>query len=57
MPPKRDVVPGVHRLGSSTVNWYLVEDEGRFTAVDAGMPGRSRQASPPPSQTRWPVVA
>lgn len=42
MPPKRDVVPGVHRLGSSTVNWYLVEDEGRFTAVDAGMPGFKR---------------
>jgi glyoxylase-like metal-dependent hydrolase (beta-lactamase superfamily II) len=29
----------VHRLGSSTVNWYLVEADGRFTAVDAGLPG------------------
>lgn len=38
----RDVVPGVHRLGSSTVNWYLVEDGGRFTAVDAGLPGFGR---------------
>jgi glyoxylase-like metal-dependent hydrolase (beta-lactamase superfamily II) len=34
----RDIVPGVHRLGSSLVNWYLVEDGGRFTAVDAGLP-------------------
>lgn len=33
-----EVVPGVHRLGSSLVNWYLVEDEGRLTAVDAGLP-------------------
>jgi len=32
-------VPGVHRLGSDRVNWYLVEDAGRFTAVDAGLPG------------------
>jgi glyoxylase-like metal-dependent hydrolase (beta-lactamase superfamily II) len=34
----RDIVPRVHRLGSSTVNWYLVEEDGRYTAVDAGMP-------------------
>jgi glyoxylase-like metal-dependent hydrolase (beta-lactamase superfamily II) len=33
-----EVVPGVHRLGSSLVNWYLVEDEGGVTAVDAGLP-------------------
>ncbi len=38
----RDVVPRVHRLGSSTVNWYLVEENGRYTAVDAGMPGFRR---------------
>ena len=42
MAAKRDIVPGVHRLGSSTVNWYLVEQDGRFTAVDAGMPGFKR---------------
>ena len=35
----RDIVPGVHRLGSSLVNWYLVEEHGRLTAVDAGLPG------------------
>ena len=39
MAPTRDLVQGVHRLGTWTVNWYLVEDGGRFTAVDAGLPG------------------
>jgi glyoxylase-like metal-dependent hydrolase (beta-lactamase superfamily II) len=34
-----EIVPGVHGLGSDRVNWYLVEDEGRLTAVDAGLPG------------------
>ena len=38
-PPARDIAPGVHRLGSSLVNWYLVEEGGRLTAVDAGLPG------------------
>lgn len=33
-----EVIPGVHRLGSHVVNWYLVEEEGRLTAVDAGLP-------------------
>lgn len=36
------VVPGVSRLGTKLVNWYLVEDEGRLTAVDAGLPGFRR---------------
>lgn len=35
----RDIAPGVHRLGSSLVNWYLVEEGGKLTAVDAGLPG------------------
>jgi glyoxylase-like metal-dependent hydrolase (beta-lactamase superfamily II) len=29
---------GVLRLGSSMVNWYAVEDGGRLTIIDAGMP-------------------
>jgi glyoxylase-like metal-dependent hydrolase (beta-lactamase superfamily II) len=33
------IVPGVTGLGSGMVNWYLVEDKGRLTAVDAGLPG------------------
>ena len=36
-----EIVPGVHRLGSSKVNWFLVQEEGRLTAVDAGIPGFS----------------
>lgn len=34
----QEVAKGVHRLGSDLVNWYLVEDGGRFTVVDAGLP-------------------
>ncbi len=38
-----EVAEGVVRLGSSLVNWYLVEDAGRVTVVDAGLPGYWRQ--------------
>ncbi len=31
--------PSLHRLGSSLVNSYLVEDGGEVTIVDAGLPG------------------
>ena len=34
----RDVVPGVHRIEDSVVNWYLVEGDGRLTIVDCGVP-------------------
>jgi glyoxylase-like metal-dependent hydrolase (beta-lactamase superfamily II) len=35
-----EVVPGVHRLGSEIVNWYLVDaGEDGLVAVDAGLPG------------------
>jgi glyoxylase-like metal-dependent hydrolase (beta-lactamase superfamily II) len=34
-----ELAPGVWGLGSELVNWYLVEDAGRLTAVDAGLPG------------------
>ena len=37
------VAPGVHRLGSSLVNFYLVEEDGRYTLVDAGLPGYFEQ--------------
>lgn len=33
------VGPGVHRLSSVHTNWYLVEDGGRLTVLDAGLPG------------------
>jgi glyoxylase-like metal-dependent hydrolase (beta-lactamase superfamily II) len=39
MAPTANLVEGVHRMGTWTVNWYLVQDGGRFTAVDAGLPG------------------
>ncbi len=36
--PTTGPAPRIHRLGSEIVNWYLVEDGGRLTAVDAGLP-------------------
>jgi glyoxylase-like metal-dependent hydrolase (beta-lactamase superfamily II) len=33
-----EVAPGVHRLGTRWVNWYVVEDGARLTVVDAGLP-------------------
>jgi glyoxylase-like metal-dependent hydrolase (beta-lactamase superfamily II) len=34
-----EVAPGVHRLGNAYINCYLIEDGGRMTLVDAGVPG------------------
>lgn len=41
---ERDVVRGVHRVadGGGNVNWYLVEDAGRLTVVDAGLAASRR---------------
>jgi glyoxylase-like metal-dependent hydrolase (beta-lactamase superfamily II) len=33
-----EVVPGVHRISDCYTNWYLVEEDGRLTVVDAGVP-------------------
>ena len=33
-----DVAEGVHRIVDSYTNWYLIEEEGRLTVVDAGVP-------------------
>jgi glyoxylase-like metal-dependent hydrolase (beta-lactamase superfamily II) len=41
-----EVVPGVRRLGSERVNFYLVEDGGKVTVVDAGLPGYWDQVEP-----------
>jgi glyoxylase-like metal-dependent hydrolase (beta-lactamase superfamily II) len=30
---------GVYRLGSAWISWFLVEEAGSFTVVDAGLPG------------------
>jgi glyoxylase-like metal-dependent hydrolase (beta-lactamase superfamily II) len=32
------IAAGVHRLGSPLVNFYLVEENGRYSLVDAGLP-------------------
>jgi glyoxylase-like metal-dependent hydrolase (beta-lactamase superfamily II) len=34
-----EVASGVHRFGSRFVNWYVVEEAGRLTVVDAGLRG------------------
>jgi glyoxylase-like metal-dependent hydrolase (beta-lactamase superfamily II) len=33
------IAPSLHRLGSSLVNSYLVEEAGSVTIIDAGLPG------------------
>ena len=33
-----EVVPGVHRVEDAYTNWYLLEDAGRLTVVDARTP-------------------
>jgi glyoxylase-like metal-dependent hydrolase (beta-lactamase superfamily II) len=33
-----EIADGIHGLGTDLVNWYLVEEDGRLTAVDAGLP-------------------
>ena len=37
--PPVEVAPGVHRLGSHFVSWFLVADGDRLTAVDGGLTG------------------
>jgi len=39
----REIAPGIYGLGSEQINWYLIEDGGRLTAVDAGLPGFARR--------------
>ena len=33
-----EIIPGVYKLGSEYVNWYLVKEGDAYTAVDAGLP-------------------
>lgn len=33
-----NVADGVHRIEDAYTNWYLIEDDGRLTIVDAGVP-------------------
>ena len=41
-----EIAPGVHRLGSDRVNFYLVVQDGRITVVDAGLSGYWEQIEP-----------
>ncbi len=40
------IKPGLHRLGSDKVNFFLVEEGGRVTMLDAGVPGYRDQLEP-----------
>lgn len=42
----REVAEGVTRLGSRWVNFYLLEEGGSVTVIDAGMPGYAGQVAP-----------
>jgi glyoxylase-like metal-dependent hydrolase (beta-lactamase superfamily II) len=33
-----NVAPGLHRVEDAYTNWYLIEEDGRLTIVDAGVP-------------------
>ena len=35
---EQNVAQGIHRVEDAYTNWYLVEDEGGLTVVDAGVP-------------------
>jgi glyoxylase-like metal-dependent hydrolase (beta-lactamase superfamily II) len=35
---QKDVAEGVHRIEDAYTNWYLIEEGGRLTVVDAGVP-------------------
>ena len=41
-----EVLPGVHRLGTKTVNFYFVVYDGKVTVVDAGLSGYWDQVEP-----------
>lgn len=34
-----EIGPGIHRIGSTRVYVYLVEEAGEITVIDAGLPG------------------
>ncbi len=38
-----EVADRIYRLGADLVNWYLLEEGGRFTVIDAGLPKQREQ--------------
>jgi glyoxylase-like metal-dependent hydrolase (beta-lactamase superfamily II) len=41
-----EVAPGVLRMGTAVINWYLVADDTGVTLVDAGAPAYRKQLEP-----------
>lgn len=37
-----ELANGIHRFDTGSFNWYLIEEAGRITLVDAGFPGHYR---------------
>ncbi len=37
-----EIAKGIHHFDCGPFNWYLIEENGRFTLVDAGFPGHYR---------------
>jgi len=37
-----ELLPGIHHFDCGPFNWYLIEQEGRLTLIDAGFPGHYR---------------
>jgi glyoxylase-like metal-dependent hydrolase (beta-lactamase superfamily II) len=37
-----EVAPQIHHFDTDPCNWYLITESGRFTVVDAGLPGHYR---------------
>jgi len=37
-----EVAPGVHRLGTQFVNWYVLETDDGIVAIDSGFPGYAK---------------
>jgi glyoxylase-like metal-dependent hydrolase (beta-lactamase superfamily II) len=35
---EREAAPGIHRIENNRTNFYVVEQDGRYTLVDAGLP-------------------
>ena len=35
---EREAAPGIHRIENNRTNFYVVEQDGRYTVVDAGLP-------------------
>jgi len=37
-----ELINGIHHFETGPFNWYVIEESGRLTLVDAGFPGHYR---------------